>query len=83
MGWNSWNKFAGDINEEMVRQMADAMATNGMQDAGYKYIDMDDCWEGRSATSGQHRGRPGKISVRHENAGRLRSFQRVQTRDLF
>ena len=45
MGWNSWNKFAGNINEDLIRQTADAMATNGMRDAGYVYIVVDDCWE--------------------------------------
>ena len=45
MGWNSWNRFAGDINENLIRQTADAMATNGMKAAGYVYIVVDDCWE--------------------------------------
>jgi alpha-galactosidase len=45
MGWNSWNKFAGNINETLIRQTADAMATNGMRDAGYVYVVVDDCWE--------------------------------------
>ncbi len=45
MGWNSWNKFAGNINEDLIRQTADAMATNGMRDAGYIYVVVDDCWE--------------------------------------
>ncbi len=46
MGWNSWNKFACDgINEKVVRDSADQMATNGMKDAGYQYINMDDCWQ--------------------------------------
>jgi alpha-galactosidase len=47
MGWNSWNKFAGNINEYLIRQTADAMATNGMRDAGYIYIVVDDCWEAK------------------------------------
>ena len=46
MGWNSWNKFQGNINEDLIRQMADAVATNGMKDAGYQYINIDDCWQG-------------------------------------
>ena len=45
MGWNSWNKFAGNINERLIRETADAMATNGMRDAGYIYVVVDDCWE--------------------------------------
>lgn len=44
MGWNSWNTFANKINEEVVRGVADTMAANGMRDAGYVYIVIDDCW---------------------------------------
>ena len=46
MGWNSWNKFAGKIDDAAVRGMADAMVTSGMRDAGYIYINIDDTWEG-------------------------------------
>src|SRR3989440_9222593 len=50
MGWNSWNKFAGRVDEATVRSIADAMASNGMKDAGYRYINIDDTWEaGRDA----------------------------------
>jgi alpha-galactosidase len=46
MGWNSWNKFACDgINEKVIREVADAMAASGMQQAGYQYIVIDDCWQ--------------------------------------
>lgn len=45
MGWNSWNKFGCNVSEEMIRQMADAMAASGMKDAGYQYIVIDDCWQ--------------------------------------
>jgi alpha-galactosidase len=46
MGWNSWNRFACNVDEEMIRQMADAMVKSGMKDAGYTYINIDDCWHG-------------------------------------
>jgi alpha-galactosidase len=46
MGWNSWNKFAGRVDDPGVRGMADAMASNGMKDAGYLYVNIDDTWEG-------------------------------------
>ena len=50
MGWNSWNKFAGRIDDATVRGIADAMAGNGMKEAGYVYINIDDTWEaGRDA----------------------------------
>ena len=46
MGWNSWNKFAGRVDDASVRGMADAMVSSGMRDAGYVYINIDDTWEG-------------------------------------
>src|SRR2546421_6674893 len=50
MGWNSWNKFASKVDDPTVRSIADAMASNGMKDAGYLYINIDDTWEaGRDA----------------------------------
>jgi alpha-galactosidase len=51
MGWNSWNKFGcKGINERVVRESADTMASNGMVDAGYQFIVIDDCWQvGRDA----------------------------------
>lgn len=45
MGWNSWNKFGCNVNEKMIRDMADAMVSSGMKDAGYQYIVIDDCWQ--------------------------------------
>jgi alpha-galactosidase len=50
MGWNSWNKFASRVDDAVVRAMADAMAGNGMKEAGYTFINIDDTWEaGRDA----------------------------------
>lgn len=45
MGWNTWNKFGCDINEELVRQNAEAMVKSGMKAVGYRYIVIDDCWQ--------------------------------------
>jgi len=44
MGWNSWNTFGCNINETLIRQMADAMVSSGMRDLGYQYVVVDDCW---------------------------------------
>ena len=50
MGWNSWNKFAGKVDDASVRAMADAMVSSGMSKVGYVYINIDDTWElGRDA----------------------------------
>jgi alpha-galactosidase len=53
MGWNSWNKFGCDVSEQLIREMADAMVTTGMKDAGYQYINIDDCWQVGRDTSGK------------------------------
>jgi alpha-galactosidase len=45
MGWNSWNKFACNVSEKLIRETADAMVASGMKDAGYKYVVIDDCWQ--------------------------------------
>jgi len=45
MGWNSWNKFACDVSDQLIREVADAMVANGMRDAGYRYVVIDDCWQ--------------------------------------
>ena len=45
MGWNSWNAFACDINEDLIKKTADEMVASGMKDAGYVYIVIDDCWQ--------------------------------------
>ena len=46
MGWNSWNKFAERVDDAAVRAMADAIASNGMKEAGYQYVNIDDTWQG-------------------------------------
>ena len=51
MGWNSWNKFGCHIDENLIRETADAMVSSGMRDAGYKYVNIDDCWEASARDS--------------------------------
>jgi len=47
MGWNSWNLFAcRGVSDQLVREIADAMVSSGMKDAGYLYVNIDDCWMG-------------------------------------
>jgi len=45
MGWNSWNKFACNINENLIKSTIDTLVENGFVDAGYNYINLDDCWQ--------------------------------------
>lgn len=52
MGWNSWNTFACDINEDLIRKTADVLVASGMKDAGYLYVNLDDCWHGQRDSQG-------------------------------
>lgn len=55
MGWNSWNTFGWQINEQLIFEMADLMASQGYREAGYEYLVIDDCWSLRE------RGKDGRI----------------------
>lgn len=44
MGWNSWNKFACDINEDVIKGTADRIIELGLNKLGYEYVNIDDCW---------------------------------------
>lgn len=56
MGWNSWNTFGKEINEQLIIETADTMVEKGYKDAGYEYLIIDDCWSkkerGRQRKSG-------------------------------
>ena len=61
MGWNSWNKFGCNINENIIRYTADAMVSTGMKEAGYSYILIDDCWQAGRDSLGFIVADPGKF----------------------
>ena len=44
MGWNSWNSFANIVNSQIVQQQAKTLASNGMKEAGYEYVVIDEGW---------------------------------------
>lgn len=52
MGWNSWNVFREAIDDRTVREMADALVSSGLRDAGYDYINIDDGWQGHRDANG-------------------------------
>ncbi len=52
MGWNSWNHFACKVTEADVKSAADAIVANGMKAAGYVYVNVDDCWQGKRDEKG-------------------------------
>lgn len=42
VGWSSWNTFGCEISEDVILETARAIATNGLKDAGYTYVNIDD-----------------------------------------
>ncbi len=44
MGWNSWNRFGCNIDENLIKGIADAVVANGLDRLGYRYVNIDDCW---------------------------------------
>lgn len=44
LGWNSWNHWHCNVNETIIRNTIDAMVSTGLRDAGYIYVNVDDCW---------------------------------------
>ncbi|HEX8343797.1 MAG TPA: NEW3 domain-containing protein, partial [Actinoplanes sp.] len=55
MGFNDWNAFGCDVNAELIQQTADIFVSSGLKDAGYQYVNIDDCWSLRE------RGPDGKL----------------------
>jgi len=53
MGWNSWNYFAGKVDDPGIRAAADQIVATGMKDAGYIYVNIDDTWEGPRDANGK------------------------------
>lgn len=45
MGWSSWNTFRQNINEDLILETAAAMKMTGLLDAGYNFVNLDDCWQ--------------------------------------
>ena len=54
MGWNSWNKFACDIEEHLIRDTADQLVGAGLAELGYVYVNLDDCWQQENRTADGH-----------------------------
>ncbi|RDS79252.1 glycoside hydrolase family 27 protein [Dyella monticola] len=52
MGWNSWNHFGAAVTDADIRHAADAMVSSGMAAAGYRYIIIDDGWQGERDAHG-------------------------------
>jgi len=56
MGFNDWYSFYNRVTEADMRSAADALISSGMADAGYQYVNVDDCWMGKRDTTGNITG---------------------------
>lgn len=45
MGWSSWNTFRNLIDQDLIMETARAMKNSGLADAGYQFVNLDDCWQ--------------------------------------
>jgi len=75
LGWNSWNTFGCNINETLIRQMADAIVSSGMREWGYRYVD---CWLNPPGLGRQSAGPPHPVPVRDAGPWRLHPQQRAE-----
>lgn len=65
MGWLSWNVVEGEISEDVVKEVADAMVSSGLKDAGYEYLIIDDLWHSKEREA--KTGRPMPDSIKFPN----------------
>ena len=54
MGWNDWNTFGCNVNAQLVEQTADTIVASGLKDAGYQYVNIDDCWMASARSASGH-----------------------------
>ncbi|MCL5006147.1 MAG: glycoside hydrolase family 27 protein [Acidobacteria bacterium] len=52
MGWNDWYQYGCTVSDAIVRANVDVLVSSGMRDAGYKYVNIDDCWQGKRDAQG-------------------------------
>ncbi len=55
MGWNGYNAFGCDpaLDEAKFKAIAEAMIDNGMQSAGYDFLNIDICWQLERSADGE------------------------------
>lgn len=54
MGWNTWNKYACDISEDIIKSNADQIVKLGLDKLGYVYVNVDDCWMLKDRDANKH-----------------------------
>ena len=51
LGFNTWNQFACNISETLIKELADSVVDLGLDKIGYNYINIDDCWQASTRDS--------------------------------
>jgi len=54
MGFNDWNSFGCNVDEQLIKQTADFFVSSGLKDAGYEYVNIDDCWLEKTRSADGH-----------------------------
>ncbi len=63
MGWNSWNTFGPNIDQELILETADALVETGLREAGYRYLVVDDAWMAPARVDGRLTPDPDRFSM--------------------
>jgi hypothetical protein len=65
MGFSTWNAYGCPwITEDLIKATARAMVSNGMRDAGYVFVNLDDCWQAGRDKQGLARNLAGRVNGR-------------------
>ncbi|KIJ12234.1 alpha-galactosidase [Paxillus involutus ATCC 200175] len=51
MGYNTWNAYHCNIDEDLIIKTAKLMKTLGLADAGYTHVNLDDCYSEKERSS--------------------------------
>ena len=73
MGFNDWNSFGCNVDAQLIEQTADEFVSSGLKDAGYEYVNIDDCWMTARAGPADRSPRPGPRQVPRRDQGALRT----------
>lgn len=64
MGWISWNVVQDKISTDVVKKVSDAMVKQGLKDAGYNYLIIDDLWHAKTRhADGRPQEDPAKFPI--------------------
>ena len=70
MGWNHWYAHYNRVTDKMMREAADVMVAGGMADAGYQYVNIDDCWMNASPQA-RHNKDPQRVGPFRDAQGNV------------